>query len=94
MDREAIILQALRALTACTEADKSLTTENTVLAVVGADESFHIIEGDDLRAYLARVAEAAGGAAAGGAAAGGAAGGELPATAAPVVEPVTGRMEE
>jgi 20S proteasome subunit alpha 6 len=55
MDRDQLIKEALTALQACTEADKPLTTENTVLAVVGKGERFHLISGAAVGEHLQRL---------------------------------------
>ena len=52
MGRDALVGEALKALQTCTEADKELTTDNTVLGIVGVGEAFHIIEGDALAPFL------------------------------------------
>lgn len=84
--RDDLIREAVRALHTCTETDKDLTIENTVIGVVGADEKFHVLEGDEVAPFLVGLAgvergmaveddaaAAAGAAAVGGAAAAGAA---------------------
>ena len=53
--REELIHAALCALHACTEADKELDLANCVVAVVGAGEPFHLLEGDVLAPYLLAV---------------------------------------
>ena len=53
--REELIHSALCALHSCTEADKELDLSNTVVAVVGVGEAFHLIEGEALAPYLLAV---------------------------------------
>jgi len=68
--REELLHHAAKALSACMEGDKTLTTENCTLAVVSADEKFTIIEGDALAPFLVDL-EVGGGAGGAAAAAGG-----------------------
>lgn len=71
--RDELLSHAAKALAACLESDKELTGENCTLAIVGADQKFTIIEGDELAPYLVGLEDGSGGggaaAAAGGAAA-------------------------
>lgn len=55
LPREELIHSALCALHSCTEADKELDLSNTVVAVVGVGEAFHLIEGEALAPYLLAV---------------------------------------
>merc|ERR1711892_223317 len=50
--REEMILHALRALAGCVSGDDELTKANGSIGIVGADESFKLIEGDDLQYFL------------------------------------------
>eukprot|EP00957_Ditylum_brightwellii_P113918 8684607-Ditylum_brightwellii.AAC.1 len=45
-------MHAMRSLTGCVSGDIELTKENSSFAVVGKDEKFTLIEGDDLKPYL------------------------------------------
>jgi hypothetical protein len=56
VSKDDLIKEALRALHTCTEADKDLSPDNTVIGVVGADTKFTIIEGDAAAPYLVAVA--------------------------------------
>lgn len=48
-------MHALRALVGCVTGDGELTKDNGSVAVVGKDEKFTLIEGDDLQPYLDRL---------------------------------------
>ena len=52
LPREELIRHAVRALHTCTETDKDLNLENTVIAVVGVGERFTIIEGEAVAPFL------------------------------------------
>lgn len=52
MSRDELIKAAVKALHACTEPDKGLTLENTVIAVVGEGERFHMLEGEAIAPFL------------------------------------------
>ncbi len=52
LSRDELIRHVVKALHTCTESDKDLTVENTVIAVVGEGERFHIIEGESVAPYL------------------------------------------
>jgi len=52
LSRDELIRHAVRALHTCTESDKDLNLENTVIAVVGKDERFHVLEGEAVAPYL------------------------------------------
>jgi hypothetical protein len=71
VSRDALIREALTALAACCEADKELDVANTVLAVVGKGERFHVIEGQALAPLLVGIQQPAAVAAAEAAVAGG-----------------------
>jgi len=55
MERDELIMNAVRALTGCVSGDDELTTENGSIAIVGKGENFTIIEGQDLKPYLDRL---------------------------------------
>lgn len=63
LSRDDLIMEALRALQACTEADKGLTPENCVVGVVGVGERFHLMEGDAVAPLLTTLTAGGGGAA-------------------------------
>jgi len=50
--RDELIRHAVRALNSCTEADKELTIDNCVIAVVGKDEAFHMLQGAAVAPFL------------------------------------------
>ena len=52
VSRDDLIRDVVRALHTCTEADKELTVENTVIGVVGEGERFHILEGEAVAPFL------------------------------------------
>ena len=52
LPRDELIRHAVRALNTCTEADKELTIENTVIAIVGKDEVFHLLQGAAVAPFL------------------------------------------
>lgn len=52
LSKDELIRHVVKALHTCTESDKDLTVENTVIAVVGEGERFHIIEGESIAPYL------------------------------------------
>ncbi|KAL7439088.1 hypothetical protein ACHAXH_005357 [Discostella pseudostelligera] len=53
--KDDLIMHALRALVGCVAGDGELTKENGSVAVVGKDEKFTLIEGDELQPYLDRL---------------------------------------
>jgi len=55
MERDELIMNAVRALTGCVSGDDELTTENGSIAIVGKGENFTVIEGQDLKPYLDRL---------------------------------------
>lgn len=55
MSRDDLIMHAVRALAGCVSGDGELTTENGSVSIVGKDESFTVIEGDELKPYLDRL---------------------------------------
>lgn len=50
--RDDLILHALQALVGCVSGDDELTKENGSVAVLGKDEKYTLLEGDDLQPYL------------------------------------------
>lgn len=50
--RDQLIIHALQALVGCVTGDDELTAENTSIALVGKDQSFLLMEGDDLKPFL------------------------------------------
>lgn len=48
-------MHAVRALVGCVAGDGELTKENGSVAVVGKDEKFTLIEGEELQPYLDRL---------------------------------------
>ena len=52
LPRDELLRQAVRALNTCTEADNELTLENCVLAVVGPDEPFRLLQGAEVAPFL------------------------------------------
>jgi len=55
MSRDDLIMHAVMALAGCVSGDGELTTENGSVSIVGKDESFTVIEGDELKPYLDRL---------------------------------------
>ena len=56
VSKDELVREALRALHACTEADKPLSPDNVVIGVVGSDGApFAIIEGDAAAPFLVAV---------------------------------------
>ena len=51
-DSDALIKHGLYALRETIQNDKELNTLNTSIGIVGKDQSFTVIEGDDLQKYL------------------------------------------
>mmetsp|Transcript_25342 Transcript_25342/g.51792 ORF Transcript_25342/g.51792 Transcript_25342/m.51792 type:complete len:279 (-) Transcript_25342:447-1283(-) len=60
--KDELIMHALRALAGCVGGDSELTKENGSIGVVGKDEKFYLIEGDELQPYLDRLELEGGGA--------------------------------
>lgn len=54
-DRDELIMHALKALVGCVSGDGELTAENGSVAVVGKNEKFTLIEGQELQPYLDRL---------------------------------------
>ena len=52
LSRDELLRAAVRALNTCTEADKELTLDNCVLAVVGKDEPFRLLQGAEVAPFL------------------------------------------
>jgi 20S proteasome subunit alpha 6 len=79
VSREELLREAAKALHQCLEAEKELDVNNCVLAIVGKDESFRLLEGAAVASYIAGLGQAAqpgSGAGGGGGGAAGAAEGE------------------
>ncbi len=55
MGKDDLIMHALRALTGCVSGDGELTKDNGSIAIVGKDEKYTLLEGDDLQPYLDRL---------------------------------------
>jgi 20S proteasome subunit alpha 6 len=55
MSKDDLIMHALRALTGCVTGDGELTKENGSIAIVGKDDNYTLLEGDDLQPYLDRL---------------------------------------
>ena len=53
--RDELIVHALQALQGCCSGDDELTKDNGSIVVVGKDEKFTLIEGDELQNYLNRL---------------------------------------
>jgi 20S proteasome subunit alpha 6 len=53
--RDELIVHALQALQGCVSGDDELTADNGSIAVVGKDEKFTLIEGEDLQPFLDRL---------------------------------------
>lgn len=53
--KDDLIMHALRSLTGSVSGDEKLTKENGSVAVVGRDQNFTLIEGDNLQPYLDRL---------------------------------------
>lgn len=53
--RDDLVMHALRALSGCVAGDDKLTKDNGSVAVVGKDQEYVLVEGDDLQPYLDRL---------------------------------------
>lgn len=53
--KDDLIVHALQALVGCVSGDDELTVDNGSIAIVGKDQSFTLIEGQDLKPYLDRL---------------------------------------
>lgn len=53
--RDELIIHALTALHGCVSGDDELTADNGSIVVIGKDEKFTLIEGDELKVYLDRL---------------------------------------
>ena len=53
--KDDLIVHALQALVGCVSGDDELTKENGSIAIVGKDQKFLLLEGDDLQPYLDRL---------------------------------------
>lgn len=54
-NKDDLIVHALQALVGCVSGDDELTKENGSVAIVGKDQSFILLEGDELQPYLDRL---------------------------------------
>jgi 20S proteasome subunit alpha 6 len=61
--KDELIVHALQALVGCVSGDNELTNLNGSVAIVGVDQTFTLIEGDDLKFYLDQLELKGGGAA-------------------------------
>merc|ERR1712087_1051512 len=50
--KDDLIVHALQALVGCVSGDDELTKENGSIAIVGKDQKYTLIEGDELQPYL------------------------------------------
>lgn len=50
--KDQLIVHALQALVGCVSGDDELTADNASVVVVGKDQSYTLLEGDDLKQYL------------------------------------------
>lgn len=55
MSRDDLIMHALRSLAGCVSGDDELTKENASIAIVGKDEEFTLLEGEELQPFLDRL---------------------------------------
>lgn len=55
MSKDDLIMHALRSLTGCVTGDGELTKENASIAIVGKDQAYTLLEGDELQPYLDRL---------------------------------------
>jgi hypothetical protein len=55
--KDILILHVLKALISCISGNGEVTCENGSISIVGKDEDFHIVEGEDLKVYLDRLRE-------------------------------------
>lgn len=55
MSKDDLIMHALRSLTGCVVGDGELTKENASIAIVGKDEDYILLEGEELQPYLDRL---------------------------------------
>ena len=53
--KDDLIMHALKALVGCVSGDGELTKENGSVAIVGKDQKFTLIEGEELKPYLDRL---------------------------------------
>jgi 20S proteasome subunit alpha 6 len=53
--KDDLIVHALQALVGCVSGDDELTKENASIAIVGKDQKFIMLEGDELQPYLDRL---------------------------------------
>jgi len=55
VSKDDLIMHALRALAGCVSGDGELTKENGSIAIVGKDQKYVLLEGDELKPYLDRL---------------------------------------
>jgi 20S proteasome subunit alpha 6 len=55
MSKDDLIMHALRSLTGCVTGDGELTKENASIAIVGKDQDYTLLEGEELQPYLDRL---------------------------------------
>jgi 20S proteasome subunit alpha 6 len=53
--KDELIVHALQALVGCVTGDNELTKENGSIAIVGKDQKYTLVEGDELQVYLDRL---------------------------------------
>lgn len=54
MGKDELIQHALQGIRGCLQGDQELTAESITIAIVGVDQPFKIIEGDELQPYVRR----------------------------------------
>lgn len=52
MGKDELIQHALQGIRGCLQGDQELTSASITIAVVGVDQPFKIIEGDELQPYV------------------------------------------
>jgi len=56
-EKDVLILHVLKALSSCISGNEEVKFQNGSISIVGNDEDFHIVEGEDLKEYLDRLGE-------------------------------------
>jgi len=56
-EKDVLILHVLKALSSCISGNEEVKFQNVSISIVGNDEDFHIVEGEDLKKYLDRLGE-------------------------------------
>jgi len=56
-EKDVLILHVLKALSSCISGNEEVKFQNGSISIVGNDEDFHIVEGEDLKKYLDRLGE-------------------------------------